>query len=83
MNKFQKIAYKMAKLERDSGRIDITNSLRFSFNCVYGTSFEMLTFEDIQKEWYKKLKKRSLEEAYDIFNQHKRNIEYVRRLKEK
>lgn len=78
MNKFQKIAYKMAKLEQDSGKLEALNSIKLLLNRTYKTDYKILSFEDVQREWYNKLKKGTIEQAYDVLNRAREDFEYIK-----
>lgn len=84
MNKFQKVACKMAKLERDSGRLALTNSLRLEHNKKYGTKLKAKSFRDVKNSWYHAMERNdisNIQSAYHYLDTARKLIEHAKNLK--
>lgn len=84
MNKFQKVACKMAKLERDSGKLDLINDMRLTFNKTYGTNLKAKTFRDVKNAWYNAMKRKDVEtiqSAYWCLESSRKAIQFAKEIK--
>lgn len=70
MNKFQKVAYKLAKLEYDSGMIAFRNAGIAETNKRYGTKLKTKTLRSEKNAWYNGMKREGtkIESAHKTYN---------------
>lgn len=76
MNKFQKVAYKIAKTEYANGLIELQNKSISKHNMMYGTKLKQKTLKSTQNTLYNFIKRDNIDihSAYNMLHDSRKFI---------